>query len=73
MNILSHLPRGMRTFLLDQPLPEGWKRHIEVSLSTGDTAPKGLPHQLGQKRNYNMVAALVILVLSGFIVFSIAN
>lgn len=69
MNIWKFIPRGISTNLLNQPIPESWKNGIEHSLTPSDSDAINQKLDLGFKHNYNMIAALVILVVSAFIVF----
>lgn len=71
MNIWKFIPRGISANLLNQPIPDSWKNGIERSLSLNEADAINQKLDLGWKRNYNMIAALVILIVSGFIVFFI--
>lgn len=73
MNIWSQLPRGMRLFLLNQPLPESWKQQIDATLAPSDETAVASKIDTGHKRDYSMLAALIVLVFSAFILFAIAN
>lgn len=69
MNIWNFIPRSISANLLSQPIPDSWKNGIERSLSINEAEAINQKLDLGWKRNYNMIAALVILVVSAFIVF----
>lgn len=74
MNVAPYLPRALRVYLLDQPIPEKWKKAIEQSLELGD--PEEIKKKLelgGWKSSYNMALVLVIMVMSAFVIFGILN
>lgn len=73
LSIWKYLPRSVRVSLLDQPVPETWKKSIETSMTLSETEAIQEKLNLSYKRDYSMIAALVILVVSGFIVFVIIN
>lgn len=73
MSIWKYLPRSVRVSLLDQPVPETWKKSIETSMTLSEAEAIQEKLNLSYKRDYSMIAALVILVVSGFIVFVIIN
>lgn len=71
MNIWNYIPHAISTSLLNQPIPENWKQGIERSMNLSEAEAINQKLNLGWKGNYNMIAALVILVVSAFVIFII--
>lgn len=71
MNIWLVVPRALREFLLAQPLPEAWLAAIRASLEEhpDESARKELG--LTWKRSHSMIAALIVLLFSAFIMYGI--
>lgn len=73
MTIFNYIPRTLRVALLNQPIPEHWKNELEHSLEFKESDAINENLNLGRKANYNIIAALCILFISGFIIFIIIN
>lgn len=69
MTIFKYIPRALRVALLNQPIPENWKNGLESSLGRNETEAIENKLDLTRKHNYNMIAALCILIVSGFVIF----
>lgn len=71
MNFWFLLPRRMRTFLLRQPLSDKQLERIRESLALSEEEQVRQQLDLTWKRSYSMITALIVLILSAYIMYCI--
>lgn len=70
--LLLMLPRCVQRFLLNQPLPDNWIDTLNQKKDKPDD-PHGhrLDLSAGWKQSYNLILAMVVLLIAGFIMYLI--